>query len=65
MLFAASSKVGSKRTCGAAASRKPLFGASKLGNAERLCENSPDDLNDGMISAFVAEALHGSVYRRR
>jgi len=31
----------------------------------RLCENSRADLNDGMISAFVAEAFHGSVYRGR
>lgn len=32
--------------------------------AERLCENSRDYLNDGMISAFGAEAFHGAVYRR-
>ncbi|WP_299855405.1 hypothetical protein, partial [uncultured Roseobacter sp.] len=29
----------------------------KVLDAERLCENSPNDLNDGMISAFVVEAF--------
>ena len=30
----------------------------------RLCENSPDDLNDGIVSASDTEAFHGAVYRR-